>query len=56
MLFKTKKKKKNTDPANTSDAHVSGANVARGTVESSLSPRYDYAFLRVGAVKLARLR
>lgn len=45
-----------TDPAYAGDTHIPGADVARSTIESSLSPWYDYALLCVGAVELARLR
>lgn len=45
-----------TDPAYASDAHVPGTDVAWSTIESSLSPRYDYAFICIGAIKLARFR
>lgn len=45
-----------TDSTDACDAHISGTNVARCTVESSFAPRDNHAFLCVRAVQFAWLR
>lgn len=55
IIFICSHKSSTTDPAYAGDAHIPGTNVAWSAVESSLPPRHDHAFVRVGAVELARL-